>query len=65
MVSVEMSLPLTEARDTSGQKTVHSQPNKTLLPQRKKMKFTQNTLMLHKITSHSQINNTTCVVVVM
>ena len=32
MVSVEMSLPLTEARDTSGQKTVHSQPNKTLRP---------------------------------
>ena len=44
MVSVEMSLPLTEARDTSGQKTVHSQPNKTLLPQRKKMNFAQNTI---------------------
>ena len=37
MVSVEMSLPLTEARDTSGQKTVHSRPNKTLPPQRRKM----------------------------
>ena len=39
MVSVEMSLPLTEARDTSGQKTVHSQPNKTLRPQRRKNEF--------------------------